>query len=195
MKSFIYQNPDSLTPEFCIKVIDLFEKSKQYQYQEDMGKKCIDDLSRKALSITKCGEQEWIDIKQHLIKELEKHIFLWSNKLDPENNIFMLEKVHKKKSYMDFLLRKYEKNIGNFTYHNDYDFDHKTNKCRILNYLWYLNDVAEGGETEFFGNYIIKPKQGQIILFPSDWTFPHTEKIPISNDKYIIAGWVYIDKD
>ena len=82
-------------------------------------------------------------------------------------------------------------NIGKFTYHNDLSID--TYGYRLVNYLWYLNDVEEGGETEFFGNYKIKPEKGKLVFFPSEWFFPHTGKIPISNDKYVIAGWMYVD--
>jgi hypothetical protein len=59
--------------------------------------------------------------------------------------------------------------------------------------MWYLNDVHEGGETEFFGSYLIKAEIGKMIIFPSDWMFPHCGKTPISNDKYVLTGWLYVD--
>ena len=62
---------------------------------------------------------------------------------------------------------------------------------RKLTFLWYINDVEEGGETEFFGNHKIKPEAGKLILFPASWTFPHCGKMPISDDKYIITGWLW----
>jgi hypothetical protein len=58
--------------------------------------------------------------------------------------------------------------------------------------MWYLNDVNEGGETLFFEKYSIKPQKGKIVIFPAEWFFQHKGKIPISNDKYIITGWIYI---
>ena len=70
------------------------------------------------------------------------------------------------------------------------NFEKKT--YRVLTYLFYLNDVDEGGETEFYGGDIkIKPKQGKMILFPSSWTYPHSGKMPVSSNKYIITGWIY----
>ena len=62
---------------------------------------------------------------------------------------------------------------------------------RHLTFLWYLNDVEEGGETEFWGQYGIKPEAGKLILFPASWTFPHKANVPISSDKYIITGWLW----
>ena len=54
-----------------------------------------------------------------------------------------------------------------------------------MTYLWYLNDVTDGGETAFNGEYKIKPTAGKLILFPASWTFPHCGKMPVSSDKYI----------
>jgi hypothetical protein len=90
-----------------------------------------------------------------------------------------------------FMIQKYEKNVGKYTYHNDFHIDYISKSYRIITFLWYLNDVDEGGETEFWGNYKIKPEAGKLILFPATWTFPHTGKMPLSNDKYIITGWLY----
>jgi hypothetical protein len=53
--------------------------------------------------------------------------------------------------------------------------------------------VNIGGETEITGYIKIKPKTGSLLLFPATWTYPHCGKMPISNDKYIITGWVYMD--
>ena len=62
--------------------------------------------------------------------------------------------------------------------------------CRIVTFLFYLNDVEEGGET-FFYNGKVKPEAGKLILFPATWTYNHKGNMPISNDKYIVTGWFY----
>jgi hypothetical protein len=70
--------------------------------------------------------------------------------------------------------------------------DAKNSKHRIITYLWYLNDVEEGGETVLEDNIFIKPTIGKLLLFPACWTYPHCGRIPISSNKYIITGWIYI---
>ena len=58
-------------------------------------------------------------------------------------------------------------------------------------FILYLNDVEEGGETEFlYYPKRIKPKQGTIILFPGSMTHTHRGNQTLSNEKYIITGWV-----
>jgi hypothetical protein len=63
---------------------------------------------------------------------------------------------------------------------------------RIFNVMLYLNNVEEGGETEFLiQKRRIKPSAGTVVLFPSGYTRVHRGNPPISGDKYILNGWVY----
>ena len=62
---------------------------------------------------------------------------------------------------------------------------------RILAWAVYLNDVEEGGETEFlYQHKRLKPEQGTLTIFPAAFTHTHRGNPPLSNDKYIITGWV-----
>ena len=88
-----------------------------------------------------------------------------------------------------FLIQKYEKGIGKYTYHNDFHIT--DNKPRIITFLFYLNDVNIGGETEFMSVNKIQPEQGSILLFPATWTYHHRGNVPISNSKYILTGWMH----
>lgn len=74
-----------------------------------------------------------------------------------------------------------------YVWHNDSDVLEDYN--RALTYIWYLNDVPEGGETEFYDGTLIKPVRGRMVIFPATWTFMHRGKTPAS-DKYIVTGWM-----
>lgn len=64
---------------------------------------------------------------------------------------------------------------------------------RVLVYMVYLNDVDEGGETEFlYQGRRIKPRQGRLVLWPAGFTHLHRGNPPISNTKYIITGWLEV---
>ena len=61
---------------------------------------------------------------------------------------------------------------------------------RVLSWTIYLNDVDEGGETEFlYQHKRIKAEKGKILMFPASFTHTHRGNPPISNEKYIVTGW------
>jgi len=58
-------------------------------------------------------------------------------------------------------------------------------------FLWYMNDVEQGGETEFL--YLkkrIHAIRNRLVIWPAGYTHTHRGNPPLSNDKYIITGWV-----
>ena len=60
---------------------------------------------------------------------------------------------------------------------------------RFISFLWYLNDVEEGGQTLFHGKEV-KPKKGRLVIFPPLWLFPHMGTEPISNTKYVMSSYL-----
>lgn len=62
---------------------------------------------------------------------------------------------------------------------------------RHLVFMTYLNDVTDGGETEFLHQKVkIKPEKGLTVIWPADWTFTHRGLSSKTQDKYIVTGWV-----
>lgn len=62
---------------------------------------------------------------------------------------------------------------------------------RIAAYIVYLNDVEEGGETEFLYQLKrVKPTRGTVVIFPSSYTHFHRGNPPLSGTKYILTGWL-----
>lgn len=65
---------------------------------------------------------------------------------------------------------------------------------RTLLFMYYLNDVEEGGTTDFYyQDKQIKPMQGRMVIAPAYFTHTHRGTIPISNDKYILTSWVLMN--
>lgn len=61
---------------------------------------------------------------------------------------------------------------------------------RIGVYILYLNDVDEGGETEFlYLSKRIKAKKGRLVIFPPNYPWAHRGNPPLSGTKYILTGW------
>jgi len=60
---------------------------------------------------------------------------------------------------------------------------------RSLVFMTYLNDIEEGGETDFFyQNVKIKPKKGLTIIWPANWTHMHRGS-KTSESKHAVTGW------
>ena len=93
---------------------------------------------------------------------------------------------------MLFRSQKYFKNKGKYVYHDDFTVEYSEKRYRVITFLWYLNSIEEGGQTEFWGDFRIKPEKGKLLLFPACWSFPHRGIMPISDNKYIITGWLYV---
>ena len=63
--------------------------------------------------------------------------------------------------------------------------------ARYLVFLWYLNDVAAGGETEFLGlDLKVAPRAGRLLMFPPYWMYQHAGLPPVSGDKYILSTYM-----
>lgn len=61
---------------------------------------------------------------------------------------------------------------------------------RIFSAVLYLNTVEEGGETYFDKFDIsVSPREGRLLLFPSNFAYTHEAKPPKSNDKFAIVTW------
>ena len=69
---------------------------------------------------------------------------------------------------------------------------------RCIAWMIYLNDIKEGGGTEFIHqNFTSKPRAGDMYLWPAYWTHMHQGVVAPNECKYIITGWFsftrYID--
>lgn len=67
----------------------------------------------------------------------------------------------------------------------------RVSRDRVLAYMLYLNDVDEGGETEFLHQHTrFKPVKGDFLIWPGYFTHTHRGNPPISGHKYIATGWI-----
>jgi len=61
---------------------------------------------------------------------------------------------------------------------------------RHLVFMTYLNDVDDGGETEFYYQELkVKPRKGLTLIWPADWTHTHRGITSNTEEKYIVTGW------
>ena len=71
------------------------------------------------------------------------------------------------------------------------EVDKITSARRFLLCMLYLNDVDEGGETEFlYQHKRIKPVKGRVVICPTAFTHTHRGNPPLNTAKYMINGWM-----
>lgn len=78
-----------------------------------------------------------------------------------------------------------------FLWHEDTYIE--SSRHRIVSYIWYLNTLSpeECGDT-MFTNRSVRPVAGKLMFFPATWTYWHYGSIP-KNTKYICAGFIHSD--
>ena len=204
---YIYINENSLSRDLCDEIVNKFEEQ-----EENKGpgstfggvQPKIKDTTDYNIEI---NNAKWSRIRETLIAELINNIVIYTCKLDTPMyhsqpaDINDLNTIPLKKNFKELeanglffetiMVQKYKSKKGRYVYHNDFSSESHQKRYRVLTYIYYLNDVEEGGETQFWDNYKIKPQKGKLVLFPASWTYPHTGLMPISHDKYIITGWIY----
>ena len=72
------------------------------------------------------------------------------------------------------------------------DVWHNKNEERYLSFMWYLNDVIDGGATEFTElDFEAQPKKGDLLMFPPIWMFPHKGHLLNSGKKYLLSSYLH----
>ncbi len=93
-------------------------------------------------------------------------------------------------------LQKYQRKVGGYHHFHSENYPtpndpEQTSLHRVMLFMYYLNDVKEGGETEFYyQERKLTPRKGQLVFAPSGFTHTHKGHVPLSNDKYILTSWV-----
>ena len=123
------------------------------------------------------------DILGGFINNLNKAYESYKKKYDVMNNL----NFHKLNS--DVKIQKTLPGEGYHVWHcENADVD---SSRKVLLCMMYLNDVEEGGETEFLYQHLrITPKAGTIVICPSYFTHTHRGNPPLKGVKYMINGWI-----
>ncbi len=193
-EKLIYIYEHAVSPILCKTIIDLYEnENNKYNGIVSSGYNPSKKETLDFVIPNQCPH--WDRIYTFLNAELARNIKLYLDQLNIIDNLNIYEGYIGVKflQYDSFMIQKYFKNKGKFEYHHDFMCDFEKSRFRLIAFIFYLNDVEEGGETEIWGHRRIKPTAGKLLLFPASWTFPHCGKMPISSDKYIITGWLYVN--
>jgi len=185
MNRLIHLNKGSLSRELCSDIIMLYEECNDKRQGIMSGGMNLDIKHSMDMTIDKTNPK-WKKIYNLLEKELSINVKEYTTNLITKDNTSFI--TSDKLTFNGIQIQRYDVTVGKYMYHHDFLIS--DNKMRCIAFLWYLNDVSDGGETEFI-DFKVVPEAGKLILFPASWTYPHKANIPMSNCKYIMTGWLY----
>lgn len=187
--TFVGVFDDAMSPTWCDRVIEYFDwcsqNNKTFNRQESASLK--DDTST---TLNPLNSQEINFTYQNLTPVISEFNDVFWNQCYPE----YLKKYDILTQYTTHTIYSYkiQKTLPGGGYHIWHSEDGTAEFSRRIGvYIVYLNDVEEGGETEFL--YLGKrypAKKGRIIIFPPNFPWAHRGNPPLSGVKYIMTGWL-----
>ena len=189
MDDFIGQYENVLSQDECNNLIRYFEELKEVNSPLLYQRQNINDGARHQKDDESCYMDHSFLLSKHsgifrgFIDEFQKiYVNLYEKK-------YSILKESAKLNIEHLKLQKTDIGGGYHLWH--YENSTSITASRPITFMIYLNDVDEGGETEFL--YLHKrfsPKRGRLLIWPSGFTHTHRGNPPLSNDKYIITGWL-----
>ena len=189
INNFIAVYDNYITKEECDKAITLFEN-------QDKFNNTVNRLKNEKASILQKQDQQFF--------ASGKNLDVWWENLKPMMINYNLawdhyvQNVGAQDAYEDsfhFTCLKIQKTLPTEGYHvwhveHGRGFDMEP---RAFVFSIYLNDVEEGGETEFLHfSKRVKPKTGRIVIWPAAFPYVHRGNPPLSGKKYILTSWMML---
>ena len=174
----IYDN--ALSNEECQIIIDEFEDNKHLHIDGKSGGGIQPHVKKStdiSYHITDDSKTTKI-ITSSLVKHLEEY-----KKKYPEVDKLMAWKFHE-----NFNVQRYKPKEGYYKTHCEV-VGMNGRENRVLVWMFYLNDVDNGGTKFTTYNAIINAKKGRLVIWPAYWTHMHCGVISDNQTKYIATGW------
>jgi hypothetical protein len=181
LRSYVQWFDGALAPDFCQKMIDSFEQMKQAQAPNGRGHRAgLENSSWHELNLTPLADKAFMG---YFFEQIDKHLAIYNERLH------LTLPIPSRPTLDNLVMKRYRAGTDdNFEPHYD---SHSEKVRRYLVFLWYLNDVAEGGETEFCDlGMKVSAQRGRLLMFPPYWMFQHAGLPPRSNDKYIVSTYL-----
>lgn len=181
--NFIDAYYDVLSPDICRQTCETMD---EIISRPDPGNGCVlsDDSSRKDWNIF-TGRYGSLKKSEEAI--LEAVMFHW-RKYNSKYSITS-------KSFLEMFdsgwkLQKSETGGGFHTWHYEQG-PGKNNRARFAVWMIYLNDVRDGGQTEFkYQEMNFTPQAGTLLFWPASYTHVHRAAPDLVGTKYIATGWL-----
>lgn len=186
--NFIGIYEDLFPPEYCEKAIRYFEDMTESGFVFSRQQTSQNTKTQKSdLALFSHSETE-INLNGTKILQRQFNETFWGVAYKSYASVYSVVDENGSHASYSFKLQKTNPGEGYHVWH--FEADTRTNCNRLLTWMLYLNDVEEGGETEFlYLHKRIKPKAGTLLIWPAAFTHTHRGNPPLSGSKYVITGW------
>ena len=171
--------------KLCNEITQFFENNKELQIQGITSYST--DLKVKKTTDIPVNPHDLKNPKFEVLKQYMDELYKCF--IDYQNQWPFLKSVIKVVDVPGFNIQKYSRGDHFALLHSErttLDTLH-----RLFAWMTYLNDVDDGGQTNFSHYEIkIKPETGKTLIWPAEWTHAHTGEILKSGTKYIVTGWM-----
>lgn len=189
MTQFIGVYENAYSKEYCDALIKYYEEMKQAGF--GLSRQAVESVNKtsKDDSTIFIHSEDTLPINGAVQLMQEFGSNFWNKYYTQYANQFDILKIYETHGLFSARLQKTEIGGGYHVWHSE--TASRALSGRILAWTLYLNNVEEGGETEFLYQHIrVKPKTGMLSIFPASFTHTHRGNPPLSNSKYILTGWV-----
>jgi hypothetical protein len=188
IEDFVGIFDDAATTEYCTQVIDYFESMRKHDLVIDSALYTDDKPStRKDETVFMFHPETFNLYPTHWALRGFTEVF-WScyKQYTTEYNILHSAAKH------GILGLRVQKTLPGGGYHEwHFENGHLDNASRMITMMLFLNDVDEGGETEFlYQHKRIAAKAGRLVIWPAGYTHTHRGNPPLNGTKYIVTGWL-----
>ena len=173
--------------KLCNEIVSFFESNKELSKEgtTTLGK---NTKAKKTTDITitpKDLENSKFEIFKKYFKELHNCYVDYQNQWPFVKSIFSSVDIGV------FNIQKY--NPGDHFSHLHCERTSLNSLHRLFAFMTYLNDVEDGGKTNFdYYGIKVKPEIGKTLIWPAEWTHAHTGEVLKSGTKYIVTGWLHL---
>lgn len=171
----------ALEPDFCQRMIESFNRLSRFHARNGRGVMTqLEESAWTELNVSKTADASF---EAFFREQTLRHLALYNER------VALTLPVPPRNRLENLRIKRYSVDAGDqFQPHFD-ALDYCSNRYMV--FLWYLNDVSEGGETEFCDLGLrIEARQGRLLMFPPYWMFQHAGLPPRSNDKYMISTYL-----
>ena len=176
-KDFIRIHDNALDQDVCNSLIHIFDSNEEKHEKIDQQKKPTFTQFNLTENSADFNEVHTLLIKKTIQYRNEYYKFI-DKRVFPEAHAFE-----------QFRIKKYDPN-GKDMFDTHVDVQDHASARRFLSFMWYLNDVPEGGNT-VFNDLTIKPERGKLVVFPPLWLFPHRGEPVLECPKYILSTYLH----